>query len=333
MGKTTVGFDIGAREVKLALWDGTQVRQLARAPLPENLIQGGRIVSYEAMAELIRAASRKHQLLGKNCAVILPAGQACLLRLTMPAMSVEQLAVNLPYEFRDYLTMGKDQYFYDYAVNHLKRDPDGKPVALDLTAAAVPKGTIAEYREMFRRAGFRLRSAAPPECAYMGLLRAHAAAHPEQANMERCILDIGHTATRVHLYTGARFEATRVIEYGSGAVDAAIARATGVDEHVARTWKETNHEGVQELEGPRSIYGSIAVEIVKAVNFYGFHNRDSHLQDAYFCGGGARIPALLGAISSAVALNLHRITELLPPAAQAGEDLPMFAGAVGIAVE
>lgn len=333
MAKTTVGFDIGAGEVKLALWDGAQIRRVARAPLPDHLVKGGQIVSYEAMADFIKEVSKKNQVLAKDCAVILPAGQSYLRRLTMPAMSVEQLAVNLPYEFRDYLTMGKDQYFYDYAVNELRRDPDGTPVELDLTVAAVPKRTIAEYRDMFRRAGFKLRSAAPPECAYMGLLQAHAAAHPKQADMERCILDVGHTATRVYIYTGSRFEATRVIEYGSGAVDEAIADAMGVDEHVARTYKEANHEGAQELEGPRSIYASIAVEIMKAVNFYGFNNRESNLQDAYYCGGGARIPALLQAVSGAVALNLHSITELLPPAAQGTEDLSVFAAAVGIAVE
>ncbi len=332
MAKSIIGFDIGSGELKLALWDGALIRRVVREPLLDNLVREGRITSFEAMGDFIKECAKKHRVSGRDCAVVLPSGQAFLRRISLPAMSVEQLAVNLPYEFRDYLTMGKDQYFYDYAVNALVRGEDGAPAELDLTAAAVPKQTIGEYRDMFRRAGFKLRAAAPAECAYSALLRARAAASTDAAEKESCILDLGHAATRIHIFTGGRFEASRVIEYGSGTVDAAVADAMGVDEHVARTLKEADHEGVQALEGPRNIYAAIAVEIMKAINFYGFNNRESNLRDAYCCGGGTRIPLLMEAVDKAVDLEMHGIDTLLPPAARTEENLSSFAAAVGIAM-
>lgn len=325
-----IGFDIGTGELKIALCDGGSVKFLAEEAVPENLVREGRIVSFDAMADFVRECARKHRIYGRDCAVVLSAGQAFLRRLSLPAMTVDQLQVNLPYEFRDYLTQGKDQYFYDYAVNELRGGEEGAPEELDLTAAAVPKEVIRDYTEMFRRAGFKLRAAAPPECAYANLIAAHEARHPEAAGEEYCILDLGHAATRVHIFTGSRFEATRVIEYGSALVDQAIGDALNVDEYVARTYKEANHEGAQELEGPKGVYGSIAVEIMKAVNFYGFNNRESNLQNAYYCGGGARIPALLEAISHAVSLSLHRIDALMPGGAGEGALPALCAGAVGI---
>lgn len=332
MAKTKIGFDIGTGALKLVQWDGAQIRRAVSAPLPDNLVKEGRIVSYEAMADFIKEMARGNRVSGKDCAVVLPAGLAFLRRVSLPAMSVDQLAVNLPYEFRDYLTMGKDQYFYDYAVNELRRDEDGAPLELDLTAAAVPKAAIAEYRDMFRRAGFKLRTAVPAECAYANLLRFREGADSAGAAREYCILDLGHAATRIHIFTGSRFEATRVIDYGAGTVDLAIADTLSVDEHVARAYKEANHDGAQELEGPKNIYGTIATEMRKAVNFYHFNNRESDLQDAYCCGGGARIAALADAIGRAVDLTLHSAAALMPPAA-GEEDLSSFAAAAGASMQ
>lgn len=333
MAKTTVGIDIGTGGLKMVQWDGALIRRAVSQPVPDNLVKEGRIVSFEAMADFIKETAKRNRVDRRDCAVVLPAGLSYLRRVSLPAMSVDQLAVNLPYEFRDYLTTGKDQYFYDYAVNFLRRDEEGTPVEMDLTAAAVPKQTIAEYRNMFRRAGFKLRTAVPAECAYSNLLRARAAKHPDETEGEYCILDLGHTATRVCIFTGPRFEATRVIDYGTGTVDQAIADSMNVDEHVARTLKEANHEGVQELEGPQNIYNSIATEMRKAINFYRFNNRDSELKDVYCGGGGSLIPALCDAIGRAVDLQLHSVSELLPPMGGKRGDLSSFAAAAGAAMQ
>ena len=97
---------------------------------------------------------------------------------------------------------------------------------------------------MFRRAGFRLRTAIPVECAYANLLRAHG----DTEGKEFSFLDLGHTAARLHIFSGTRLEATRVIDIGLGSVDEAISDDMGVDEHVARTYKHTDYQGAQTLE-------------------------------------------------------------------------------------
>lgn len=326
MAKTTVGVDIGSGELKLVQWDGGRVHRAVRRTMPDNLVRSDHIISFEAMADFIKETAREERISGKNCAVVLPANQVYLRRVTMPAMNVEQLGVNLPYEFRDFLTMNKDKYFYDYSVNDIRQDESGAPVEMDLTAAAVAKETIAEYRDMFRRAGFRLKTAVPAECAYANLLRALPV-------RECCIIDIGHAQTKVHFFTGARFETSRVIDIGLSTVDAAIADASGVDEHTARTYRQSNHENTQEAEAARNVYGAIALDIRKAVNFYGFNNRESDLRDAWCIGGGAHIPALCSAVAQAVDLTLHPISELLSSAAEETEAPGFFTAAIGAAMQ
>lgn len=331
MAKLQVGFDFGTGDLKIAVCDGSAVRKLVVQPVPDRLVKQGRIVSFEAMSDFLKQTVSKHRLGAKNCAVVLPSGLAYLRRVRMPAMTTEQLKVNLPYEFRDYLTMDKDKYFYDYALDAMHSDNSGKPVELELTTAAVEKRIIGEYSEMFRRAGFRLQAAAPVECAYLNVIRAQAAS--SGALEECCILDLGHEATRIHIFHNGKFEATRVIELGTGSVDRAIADTLGIDEFVARSHKEANLNGAQELQSAISVYNAIAVEIMKAVNFYGFNNQQSNLRHCYFCGGGARIPALMQAISSAVDLVMHPAQELLTNAALKETELGLGMAAIGIAMQ
>ena len=49
-------------------------------------------------------------------------------RITVPAMTEEELGLNLPFEFRDYIADDKDKYSFDYAVLGMQRDAAGNPV-------------------------------------------------------------------------------------------------------------------------------------------------------------------------------------------------------------
>lgn len=328
MGKTTIGVDIGEDQVKFAVCDPGEVRRLAEEPLPDNLVRDGHIISPEAMSDFLRQAAAKHRVSGRKCAVVLPSTVAFTKRTVMPAMTVEQLRINLPYEFRDYITQEKDKYVYDYAVLDLERDGDGKPKQMELMAAACPKTLIREYMDMFRRAGFKLMTAAPEEFAYYNLLRRYEEAHPDRAGREHCIIDLGHRATRVHIFTGLKFEVSRVIEYGGATADAAIADELHVDEHIARTYKLSNHENAQELESCRGLYNAVALEITRAVNFYGYNNPDSALQTAWVCGGGVRNEAMMAQLRETLSLELEPIAGLLPPGG--GEGLELCPAAIGI---
>lgn len=329
MAKNMLGIDIGSNALKLAQYDGTAVRRAISVPVPDNLVQHGNIVSFAAMSDFLKDTLREQKLRGKDCALILPASHAFLRRVTMPAMTVKQLLINLPYEFRDFLSMGKDQYYYDYAVNGLISDEEGQPQQLDLTAATVPKEVISQYRDMLRRAGLRLRTAIPAEYAYANLLRAHQAAE----DREYSFLDLGHTVSRLYIFNGYRFEASRVIDVGLSSVDDAIADALGVDEHVARTYKQTNHQQAQALESAGRVYDAISLDVRKAINFYSFSNQSSNLQDLWCCGGGVHIPGLLESIAATVDLSLHEIEELLPPASGDESELSVCAAAIGAAIQ
>ncbi len=332
---SVIGFDIGTGYIKLAQCGKHGVERLYTQKLPENLVRAGEIISFEAMSEYLREMRRKYHIARANCAVILPAQVAFMRRVTLPAMSTEQLRLNFPYEFRDYAASGKEKFFYDYAVQEILRDEDGKPTEMNLLAAAASKDIIGEYRAMFRRAGLHLRTAIPAECAYANLMRRYAVVQPDHAPQEYCIIDIGQTATRLHIFDhGNQFDTTRVIDIGTADFDRAVAEARNVDEHIAHTYMDANHDGVQEAEEARSIYSTISVESMKAVNFYRFNNRNTQLEHAYYCGGGAYITPLIKMIGQMTGLTMHPIEQLMPTvsAEQKGETL-LCAAAVGATMQ
>ena len=329
MARSMVGFDIGTQELKIVQWNGSRVRKAVSLPLPDNLVRGGLIVSYDAMADFLKTAVRQNRISARSCAVVLPAPLVYLRRLTLPAMDTSQLSYNLPYEFRDYLTMPKEKYIYDYSVNRLLRDDDGTPKSLDLTACAVARSVIDDYRTMFRKAGFKLQTALPVECAYANLIE-HSGA---QEGHELCLVDLGHDCTRVYIYSGSDFETSRTIDLGLSALDDLVASSQGVDSHIAHAYVQSNHDGVQEQEGAREIYQNIARNVQQTVNFYGFNHRDSNLREVWCIGGGIQYPAFVDTISSTLDLDIASAEHHLPEAEASEQPLSVFAAAIGAAIQ
>lgn len=332
MPNTYLGLDLGTSGMKTAVVSGGRIAQLLTVPLPDNLVRQGRITSPDAMAQELRGALRSARITPKACALVLPPETAITRRITVPYMTVEQLKVNLPYEFHDYIKTDKDLHFYDYAVVDVRKDESGAPGELELLAAAIRKETIAEYRAALRKAGLKLSIAVPSCLTYRNLIRQAGARQAEGLPAEFCVVDLGHQAIRIHMYHGAVYETTRVIEYGGAALDALIADTRAVDPHVASGYKLANYEGVQELPVCRDLYGKIALELLRAVNFYEFNTPGSDLGDLYFAGGLTRIGALMELIRSSLeSRRIHPIEDLMPPGS--GEDAALCAAAVGAALQ
>lgn len=316
MTKKLIGVDIGTNEVKLASGRGSSLRVNALR-LPDNLLHEGEVSSPEALAKCLSAAVQRTAVRGRDCGLVLPQNQVYCRRLVLPLMTEEQLKLNLPYEFRDYVS-APAKYFFDYALEGITLDENGQPSAMEIMAAAVAKTTIKDYSLAFRKAGLRLRLALPQEMVYRRLLRAYEkAVPPPEPGQEReyCIVDIGHSFTRISIFRGAKFQMNRGVELGCGAADEAIAAEYHVDPYVANSYKAGNYENALYCQSCRDVYHRIATETVKAVNFYRFSNRDNGLNDLFFSGGGAEIQPLLEAITATTALQPHLINDLigLPP--------------------
>lgn len=324
MAKNTAGFDIGDHAVHIAVTNRVGLQRIITEQLPEGMVRDARIVSYEALGDFISETRKKHKIRASDAAVVLPSGQCFCRRLSMPVMSHEQLMVNIPYEFRDFITAEKEEYFYDYAILSVVDNEEGSPVELDIMAAACLKTTIAQYRAMFRRAGMKLRTAIPTEMAYSNVLKAQGEEH------SHCLVDLGHTAVRLYMFNGSRFESSHMVEYGCSALDTAISEALNVDPFIAASYREANHEDCQNLMECRQIYQNLAMEIQKSIYFFRYNSPDIELEHMHLIGGCANIQPLKETLENTLSVPI-----VDPKVILSGEDIDVEFGlcAAGAALQ
>lgn len=311
MAGSLVGVDIGSGSLKLAIrkQSGTKLYEYR---MPENLMDNARVVAPETMSEFMHKIKRENHITATECALVLSSATTYFRQIDIPAMTEDELKLNLPYEFRDYVTDSPDSYFYDYVVRGTEYDEDSKPVGFSLYAAAVLKETVSSYSDILRKAGFRLKLALPRTMVFMNMLAAYLKNNPMAVQQEYCLIDIGYQHTSVDFFRGDDHVASKVIEVGCKDIDDAIVDARNVDVYTAGTYRTKNYDNVLDEPDCERVYSTLAVEILKVINFYNFSTPDNTLNDLYFCGSGSQVEGLTNAIDSQTEMAAHSISELLP---------------------
>ncbi len=326
--KNCVGFDIGNHAIHIAVQKGGSIVRGITMRLPEDLVKNGTITSYEAMTDFLKELRRSQKLRVRTAALVLPAPLCYCRRFYVSANTRDQLMFNLPYGFKDFITDDKSNYFFDCSVISAVSKGKDLPPELDVFAAATRKEIVRDYAAMFSKAGFKLKTIIPEEFAYVNLLRRFKGdAH------HHGVLNIGHNAVKLYLFDGTLFESVRVIDYGCNALDEVISEHFGVDSYMAGTYRENNFSGCNELEGCRSIYNAMAIEVLKAVNFYLF-NGGGTLEHLHCCGGGAHNEALMNTLRSVLPVKLIDLDEFFEENKSKDDiDFPLVAAAAGATMQ
>ena len=327
MPKNITAFDIGESQVKVVSLAGGTVKRAEVFELPDNVVAGGTVVSMDALADFLKESLKTGKLSKANAAVILPDRLVFRRNVTVPPMTEGQLAYNLPFEFKDYLNQEKGRYYFDYAVQGVTKNEQGEPEELQLFACATLKSTVEDYRNMFHRAGFKLKEAIPEECAFGNLAKAHAEKNAG-SDGDLCIVDLGHKGIRMYIYRDGHFRTRRAVDLGLWDLEQQLASERGVDPHMAHTHLLSDYQQAQSADASQDLYNRMAVEIMKAVNFYNYNNREQTLRGVYLCGGGAAVEPLKQTVSRVTGLELLDIAELLPDGEKI-ENPWLFAKAVG----
>lgn len=322
MGKLRLGFDIGSNKLKVAVLRKDEV-SIREVRLPESMVDDtGTIGLPHAFAQFLRDTRKELSLPRGPAALVLPPSQVICRLVAMPRMTTDQLMLNLPYEFSDFIQDSADQYLCDYAVCS-SEEGDDEVDGVPMMAATASKEVLAGYAHMFSQAGFRLTTVLPQEMALIQLCQARG-----EENEKYCFVDLGHQNTRITVVWKDRVQATRQIPFGMKHVDAVVARELGVDPFLSNTYKESNFKNVLELPAVAEVCDRIAVEILKVINFYQFTYRSSSLNGICLVGGGASMGLLQKSIENTVELPVLSPAHLIPEAGEEAHVGVYAAGAV-----
>ena len=297
MTKKNTGFEIGSDSIKLAACVDGEVKAMGVRRLPEGLMESGRVTAPSTMVQIIKDLCSEAGIRGGTCSLVLPRDLVIARKIAMPVVGESELLLNLPFEFRDFVGKDMNKYDYDYCVVSVRGN------MMELFAAAVEKEAVEAYYSIFRKAGLKLKAAMPAEMAWLNLIRSSPS---EPAKV--CVIDVGHTRTRVDIFSDGGFEMGRDIDIGGQSFDRAIADAQGIDLRTARAHKEENLDNVLSSDYCTDLFSELSVEVMKIVNFYRASTVDGfHLQDLYFSGGSSDIGSLRNAILKRTDMNIHHI--------------------------
>ncbi len=301
MAKTSIGIEIGNRLIKIVEMKGNELVQCVVEDVPLNMVRNGEIIAFEAMADFLKELFKKYHFASKKVSFVVPDDAVYIRRIRMPAMNASQLAVNLPYEFKDFIPGDKQDFLYDYRMVELVEDESGKVVEMDLLAVAVSIVLMDKYAYMFKLAGLKLVEALPECLAYSNLMQT---LNQSNMNQDYAIMDLGYVSTRINLYHKGIFELNREIEQGVSSLVEKASDVLGMDEHVAMHCLMQNTDGILEQEAIVEECNGIAISAMRAVNYYTYQKRENTLETMYVVGGGANLHCMFDAMQAIVPLQL-----------------------------
>ena len=332
-----IAFDLGNSSLKIAaLKKG--VLELHELPLPENLMEEDNILMPHAFSAFLKKAKKELRLPGGPAGLLLPSSKVICRLVTMPYMSVDQLMLNLPYEFSDFIHGEPHQYYCDYAlcldeVQEPAPEHETGEDPMTMMAAVVQRQQIQEYIRIFSAGGFSLKRILPQEMSLIQLVQ-NCRRDRSEAPREFCFIDLGFLSTRIFVVHGDRIQAARRVPIGCRVLDGVVADLFNMDSFLADAYKRSNHQGV--LEHPRcmEVYENIAVEVLKVINFYHFTYRQNQLEGVYLIGGGAEIEPLRRLLEETLGLPALPVDTLIPGGEGQGQGRnATFVGATGLLAE
>jgi len=323
MSKSLIGIDINCMEVGMVNANA----QMHVEALPENVVDNLGVISPESaiFPEFIARMKKNCGIKGNDVALVLPEKTAYYKTIESPVMSDDQIKLNLPYEFRNYVGNEPQNYWYDYYVDEIVNDEDGNPASLRIVAAAALKEPVDNLGNCLKRGGYNLALALPREVCLINIMK-----KADLGDKECCLVGVDYENTSIYIFKGGKLEATKVVDLGAREIDIALANEYKIDERLASTYRASNYDNCLAKPSLVDFYDRIALEVMKTINFYRYEHSESKVDTAYFFDQCAGNNDLNDAICKQAGFKKGDINDILPAAYKDVEGIAKELYAIGV---
>ena len=187
-----VGISIGNYRISVSYVVKGHLKSYFYENVPDNAVKDGMIQYWDAMSEFLRDTLKQHGIKCKNVIFSVPLNGVYIRNIELPLMNLQQLELNLPFEFHDYISESSDKYFYDYAVIE-KTDK-----SMRLQAVACSKELIERYRKMAKAAKLVPIGLVPEVIGIQRILGAYKQQFSIEEQKDFAILDMGDQSFKIH---------------------------------------------------------------------------------------------------------------------------------------
>ena len=217
-----IGIDFGANSIKMLQLanesSGCAIAAAARAPLPADIPESGE-ARVDILADLIREAIDKSDMVGRDVICCLPATSIQYKNLRLPRMPASELTKAVEWEAADRLKLDlRTTRLQFFDAGEVKQ---GDELRQEIILMTVPMATVDEHAAAFLACGLR------PLCfeAVPSALARSVGSKPtdEGDDAVQVILDVGFSSSKVLIVRRGRVVFFKLIDIGGRTLDESVA--------------------------------------------------------------------------------------------------------------
>lgn len=289
--KGIIGLDIGSNALKVAELKQSrgryQLKTIGESFLPPESIVNKVITKPETVSEYIANLIRDLGIKSKNVAISVSGHSVIIKKVTLPAMSNDELAESIPWELEQYLPQSIEDVNYDYQILP-GETPEGN---MDVLIVAAKKDITNEYVNIVSDVGLR------PVIVDVDVF---ALENMYEINYDAsegliALVNVGASVTNINILKDGVSVFTRDISTGGNQYTEWLMKELDVDFVEAEQMKFNvgGDESPLELERVTSDYiDLISGEIKRTLDFFVSNFWKDRLTRIVLGGGSSKVPGL-----------------------------------------
>ncbi len=303
-----LGIDVRHGKLSLSLMKGGAINKTVWCDIPGNIVDDNKIMSDTLFSEFLKDKMKENGIKAKKASYVLADTDLLIRGFDMPEMADDQLKLNIPFEFSDYIYGDIKDYIFDFIKRkNGQEETSGKT---SLIAYAVPIENVRKISNTLRMAGLKLERAVPETLAFETLLSE--SKDEDDPGNEICFMDIGPSNIVMRIFRDGAYVLTHIIDIGENKITQAIADELNVDVNLAETYLRSNYQNCQDSRSAVNAYKDISLEILKGLNYYDMSDIASRLKDVVLCGPGALTKPLVLLLKERIDKTVYTIPEMFP---------------------
>jgi type IV pilus assembly protein PilM len=288
--KNLVGLDIGSSAVKLVELKDTKgggyrlVKTGLETLSPEAIVDGA-IMDASLVVDTVNRLIASANVRNSDFATSLSGHSVIIKKISLPAMSAEELAESIRWEAEQYVPFDINDVNLDYVVLE-----GGAGDTMDVLLVAVKKDKISDYTSVITQAG---KTALLVDVDAFALQNAFEANYPIEPGRVVALVNIGASVTNVNVLSGSNTIFWRDISFGGNQYTDAIQKQLSVSFDQAEALKKgeasADHPVSDVLPILRSVSDDLAQELQKTFDFFIATTSTEKIDQLFIAGGSSRV--------------------------------------------
>ena len=297
--KGLVGLDIGSGAIKLVqlkkVGKGYRLVKFGVKLLDPELIVDGSIVDSGRVVSALKELIAEQGVKEKNVAFSVSGHSVIVKKVTLPAMTEDDLAEAIKWEAEQYIPFDINDVNIDFQIlGPGTPDTPGGAEKMEVLLVAVKKDKITEYTNMVVEAGLQ---PVIVDVDVFSLENMYAANYDVTADEVVALVNIGASGTNMNILRGGAFSFTRDIAIGGDKCSEAIQRDFHLQyDEAERALRLETVKGV-DTEAVRGIINhfnsEIATEVVRSLDYYKTTSNHDRIDRILISGGACKLSGLV----------------------------------------